>query len=415
MRQTIVSNYVRKYLPQGRQPEDHSSYPKICILAHTFLKGGGGTASLRVFLDYLGTMPVKIYLVTGPDVDKDSILGLKGIEWICLPAFRRSINLLGDLKTCLELRRVFRREKFALLHTNYAKPGVIGRVIGRLSGIKIIVHHIYGCTFNEVYSPIARLVNRHIEIILSKLTDYYIFVGRDILNRYIKAKIILNSNYSIVYPAMEFRPFVEAYKKKKEIRIKKRSEFGLEKDHFAIGLVSRFIRGKGHVHALEMIDDLRKTHPRVRTFFVGRGPLQKDILRQINQMGLENYVKILGYRDDLESLMMAWDAGIFTSFGEGLPQVLAQMVLLGLPVVTFEVDGARELLKDGETGYIVPIGDSKTMAERLRMLLNNLDDFQSRLWGKAGVVSPDWDPKKMSRKLYEVYIDLMARSDTIKA
>lgn len=394
----------------GRHGNGFFSYPKICILAHSFLRGGGGTASLRVFLTHLSSMPVKTYLVTGPDIDQETVakLKVKGIAWICLPTFRRSLNILGDLKACMEFWRVCRSERFALLHTNYAKAGVIGRVIGRLSGIKIIVHHIYGCTFNDVYHPVIRIVNRLIELFLSKLTDYYIFVGRDIFNRYEKAKIMIGSNYKIVYPAMDFQPFVEIYRKREAIREKKRTELGLQKNHFAIGLVSRFIHGKGHLQALEVIDDLRKTHPQVKVFFVGRGPLRRDILHEIEKKGLSDSIHVLGYREDLESLMVSWDAGIFTSFGEGLPQVLAQMTLLGFPVVTFEVDGAKELVKEGESGFIVPIGDWKAMAERLRMLIDKLDDFRLRNFEKAGRLDPEWTPQTMSRKLYDVYVKLLA-------
>jgi len=384
--------------------------PKICVFVHTFLKGGGGTSTLRLFLQFLSTKPLNVHLVTGPDVDPDIMVDTGNITWKCLPTLKKPLNPIADLKAFWALRQLFDREKYDLLHTNYAKPGVMGRIIGRFVGIPVVIHHIYGCTFNDTYSPVARLVNSWLERILSKVTDYYIFVGNDIYNRYKRAKINIGNNYRIVYPAMDFSSFIEAADKRTELRKQKRMELNLADDDFAIGLVSRFIEGKGHMEALRVVTTLKTTYPAVKLFLVGRGPLQEKVTRHIKKKGLENEIIILGYRNDLEALMVAWDAGIFTSFGEGMPQVLEQMVLVGLPVVTFAVDGANELVNSDKKGYVVSIGDTQAMAERIRCLIDDKEGLQVRSKELKSEINAKWEPEHMSIKIYGVYRFLLEKN-----
>jgi len=383
--------------------------PKICILVHTLMKGGGGTASLRLFLKHLSKKPVDIFLVTGPEIDVDINSYGGALKWKCLPNLRRPVSVLKDLHVLMELWRLFRKERFDLLHTNYAKPGVLGRIAGRLAEIPIIVHHIYGCTFNETYTPFFRLTNALIERFLSKWTDHYIFVGNDIFNRYKRTNVIRDGRYSIVYPAMDLTSFIRASIDQAGIREKKRAELGLGESEFAIGMVARFVPGKGHSEALKVMHALKIIHPDAKLFLVGRGPLQEKVAQQIKKKGLQESVKILGYRNDLEALMVSWDAGLFTSFGEGMPQVLIQMVLVGLPVVTFAVDGSRELIEDGKTGFIVPVGDTETMIERLRYLIDNKELFRPISCKQGVAVSPKWNPEYMNNKLYEIYTYLLQK------
>ena len=101
----------------------------------------------------------------------------------------------------------------------------------------------------------------------------------------------------------------------------------------------------------------------VRLVYVGDGPLRKVLEQQIREKGLQNEVRILGWRSDVWSLMKAADMLVLPSHWEGLPNVILEAQAVGLPVAASDVDGCKELIEDRRTGRLFPPGDTQRLAE----------------------------------------------------
>ena len=103
----------------------------------------------------------------------------------------------------------------------------------------------------------------------------------------------------------------------------------------------------------------------------GNGPMESALQDQIAENHAENFIRLLGYRTDLERVVPAADVIVSCSHREGLGLNLIEGMLCGKPIIAVENRGHRELIKNGVTGYLVPIGDSCALAERLVRLHND--------------------------------------------
>lgn len=121
--------------------------------------------------------------------------------------------------------------------------------------------------------------------------------------------------------------------------------------------------------------------PELKVLLAGNGPLEPALREQIAENHAEGYIRLLGYRTDLERVVPAADVIVSCSHREGLGLNLIEGMLCGKPVIAVENRGHRELIENGVTGYLVPIGDSCILAERLVQLHN--DGNQKEL-GQAG-------------------------------
>jgi glycosyltransferase involved in cell wall biosynthesis len=129
---------------------------------------------------------------------------------------------------------------------------------------------------------------------------------------------------------------------------------------------------KGHRHLIDALPVIRKVYPDVRVLFVGTGHLRSELERHALVRGVSRNILFLGHREDVPAILRGADLSILPSLFEGMPLSLLEAMAIGIPVVATAVDGSTEVVVDGETGLLVPPGDSTRLAEAvLRMLADN--------------------------------------------
>ncbi len=126
---------------------------------------------------------------------------------------------------------------------------------------------------------------------------------------------------------------------------------------------------KGHRTLLEAAAILVKTHPEARIFCAGDGPEREFLEQRIAALGLAGNVFLLGHRLDVPAVLAASDAACLCSSAEGLSNAIMEAMASRLPVVATDVGGNSELVREGESGFLVPYGDAPALAERLARLL----------------------------------------------
>jgi glycosyltransferase involved in cell wall biosynthesis len=104
---------------------------------------------------------------------------------------------------------------------------------------------------------------------------------------------------------------------------------------------------------------------------VGEGPLMGDFVKDAERMGVIDNLRILGERADTQDLYPAFDLFLLTSVREGMPLVIIEAMACALPVVSTNVGGIRDIVKDGSNGFLVPSGDASAMADRVKALMEN--------------------------------------------
>ena len=123
----------------------------------------------------------------------------------------------------------------------------------------------------------------------------------------------------------------------------------------------------------------------------------------VKGLGLDDRIIFTGFRSDVNELMGIFDIFIFTSLMEGLPQVLVQAAAAGRPIVSFEVEGAKEIIKEGINGFIVSPGDIDGLAEKVNYLLSDIE--KAKEMGRHGkeIIGNRWDIGAMKERIGTIY------------
>jgi glycosyltransferase involved in cell wall biosynthesis len=159
-------------------------------------------------------------------------------------------------------------------------------------------------------------------------------------------------------------------------------EFGLAPDDQIVGMAAQFIPRKGHSLLLQAIPAILRDHPRARFLLFGRGPLHEEVSRKVVEAGLENTVRLPGFREDLPTLLPCLDLLVHPATREGLGIILLQAAASGIPVVASKAGGIPEAVVDQETGLLVPPSDPGALASAVSSILS--DPVRARSLGDRG-------------------------------
>jgi glycosyltransferase involved in cell wall biosynthesis len=188
------------------------------------------------------------------------------------------------------------------------------------------------------------------------------------------------------------------------------TEFRLPEEDVPVAVVGQFIERKGHAHLLAALRQLREMAVRVRVILFGAGPLAASLDAEIAQAGLASEVEFAGYRKDLLDFLGHFELLVHPAVREGLGIGLLEAQAAGVPVVAFRTGGVPEAVADGQTGVLVPVGDSAALAGAIAELLSN--PVQRRHLANAG---PDWvrsefSLERMVQGNLDVYSEILAGS-----
>jgi glycosyltransferase involved in cell wall biosynthesis len=325
---------------------------------------------------------------------------------VIVPELCRSVNPLADGVAFRRLYAHIRAGRYHIVHTHSSKAGVLGRMAARLAGTPIVVHSLHSLVFHE-YQP--WIVNRAwwaTKKICAPMTDHFISVSRIIAEKAIAAGIDRPEKFTTIYSGMELDWFLNAQVDPRAVR----REFGIPKDAPVVGKVARLFPLKGHDQLLDAAPAIVQRHPNVRFFLIGDGILQEHLRERARGMGiLENFVFAgLIPRERIPEMLSAMDVLVHTSLREGLARVLPQALAMGKPCVSFDIDGAPEVVLPGETGYLVKPGDDDGLADAVSRLLAD-PELRARM-GAAGrrVVDPAFRAETMVSEIAGVY-DMLRR------
>ncbi len=358
-----------------------------------------------------------VYLMSGIDKGREGELLSRARETtklIIVPELGRALNPFNDPVALWKLYRLIRRGKYHIVHTHSSKAGVLGRVAAWAAGTPIVVHTLHSLVFHD-YQPWAiNRLWRLIKKICVPLTDHYTSVSRIISEKAVAAGVAKQENYSIIYSGMELDWFLNA----KFDNEKLRREFNIPLDAPVVGKIARLFPLKGHNELMDAAPEIVRRVPNVRFFLIGDGILLEHLQQRARGYGiLENFVFAgLVDRERIPEMISVMDVVVHTSLREGLPRVLPQALAMGKPCVSFEVDGAPEVVIDGLTGYLIKPFDSAGLADCVVKLLG--DPALREKMGKEGrkLVDPMFRIETMVSQTSELYRTLLERyPDRIKA
>jgi glycosyltransferase involved in cell wall biosynthesis len=213
--------------------------------------------------------------------------------------------------------------------------------------------------------------------------------------------------FTTIYSGMEIEPLLESQVHREATR----ARFGYKPEHIVIGKIARLFHLKGHEYVIEAAREVVRQEPSVRFLFIGSGILRPRLENQIAQAGLSDYFQFAGLvpREEIPAVISAMDIVVHASLREGLARVLPQALLAGKPAISYNIDGAREVVKNDQTGYLLPPKTTKEMAQAITRLAA-APELRTRL-GEEGRhrCQETFDHKHMTEQIRRLYVELLEK------
>jgi glycosyltransferase involved in cell wall biosynthesis len=313
----------------------------------------------------------RVDLLSGPTEGSEGSLlehASSDLDVTCIPDLIRPVHPVRDGRGYAQLTAQLRRLQPDVVHTHSGKAGILGRLAARRAGVPIIVHTIHGPSFGPFQGPLANAVFTFAERLAGKVTDHFVTVCDAMMEQYLAARIGRRGQYTRIWSGFDLAPFQRA---KNDSGF--RAQLGLAESDFVIGTIARLAPLKGHEDLIRLLPELVKACPQAKLLLVGDGPLRPRLRHLLEQRGLAAQVHFAGLvpPHEVARHVGVMDVLVHLSYREGLPRALPQALAAGKPVVAYDCDGAGEVCREGETGYLLAAGDTAGVARRLVELSRN--------------------------------------------
>ena len=192
-------------------------------------------------------------------------------------------------------------------------------------------------------------------------------------------------------------------------RRRARTVLGVADTDFVVGIVARLSAQKAHEVLFEAIAVCAASVPQVRLVVIGGGDRETELRDLARELGIDSRTTFLGVRRDVPDLLPGLDVACLSSVHEGMPITLIEAMAAGLPIVATDCGSVRDMVEDGEQGFVVPVGDVENFADRLQRLAHQ-EPLRTRL-GKSGRarVESEFQIQDTARGYEELLTDTLAR------
>ena len=374
---------------------------KVCNIITKLELGGAQQVALHIisYIDKEKFIPV---LIAGKGGILDSEAAeLKGVKIFLLGSLIRQIRPCKDILGFFSIIRILMKERPHIVHTHSSKAGIIGRWAAFFAGVPVRVHTVHGYGFNDSQKGIVRSILVLAEKVTAKITHKLIVVTREDEAKGLRHGIGVKSQYVLIRAGID----VEFYKNVRIDKDKKKAAMAVEPGKKIVTTIGPLKPQKNIKDFVRVADAVSRRYAECSFVIVGDGEQRKEIEFLIFALGLNEKVKLLGWRKDIPEILAASDIFVLTSLWEGLPRTILEAMCLKLPVVANAVDGVREVIKNGANGFLVEPFDTDRMADIITALLK--DPETSRTLGQNGFdsVTEEFDLRYMLKEYEDLYIN----------
>jgi glycosyltransferase involved in cell wall biosynthesis len=294
---------------------------------------------------------------------------------------------------------VWRKEEFDVVTTDTVETALVGVMAARMFGAAWAIQD-HGYYFHGDYYRKESFLNRFLYLFMRwavkraeavrvvSLRTEKALIGLGVApEKIVRFPLTLNptfANRSPAYTAVNHEPCAMCGKR-------------------CFLVAARFVPIKRIDLAIHAFSLVAGQHPDVKLTLIGRGPLEGDILKKVKEFNLEDRVRIVPWTDDLSAWYESSMATLITSDREGFGMTAVESLVCGTPVIMTDVGCAGEVVKDGENGYVVPVGNVEALSDRMERILTdphglrlNISNF---VWLKAKLGMLDLYQKAMGGRL----------------
>lgn len=306
-----------------------------------------------------------------------------------------------NIKAYKQLDCICEKEKFDVIHCNTPIGGVVGRLLGRKYKVNTVIYQAHGFHFFDGAPCLNWMIYYPVEKILARFTDALITINDE---DYVRAqKFHLKSTGKVYYvPGVGLDPAL--YVISEQTRKNKREELGLDEKSIALISAGDLVKRKNYEISIKALAKCNNLD--IHYFICGVGPEEERLKALATQLGLENKVHFLGFRNDIKELLGASDIFLFTTLQEGLPRSLSEAMAVGLPCIVSEIRGNIDLIKKDQGGILCKPNDVAAFSEAINLL--SKDPTLRKKYGSCNQARiKEFDIGASLNALLTVYNDLL--------
>ena len=329
----------------------------------------------------------------------------EGVKIVCLKPTR----YIYGCKRIFALMQLIKKENIDIVNTHLHTANYIGRLVAYMMGVKIICKAEHGYTGDYRKQDIINIPKYvKINMFLDRISDAIVYVSEAQLRN--SSNKISNEKKIVIYNGLDTERF-----EFRNDRNSTRKALGLCDEDKVIGIVSNLHKYKGHIYILSSLEKILPFYPLLKLLIVGEGPEKSSLEKYVNDLGIKNNVIFLGGRKDVPELMRAFDILVVPSLFESFGMTLIEGMYSKLPIIGTNVGGIPEILKDGETGILIPPRDSEAIKNALLKLIEN--PALAKSMGERGreIVLSKFTGQRYAREMERLYISLLEeRTEKLK-
>jgi glycosyltransferase involved in cell wall biosynthesis len=314
--------------------------------------------------------------------------------------FSRSVFNKGNLISYQIIKKIMRDYHILHLHTP------ISSFITRMASSKghTVIYCAHGFHFNENGSRAANTFYKLVERLAGARTNKLIVTNKDDIAA--ARTIIAPEKIDYVNGVGLDQHIYDIDRYTEQNKLNSKFELGLDHNKKIITHIAEFNQNKRQIDIVRACEILKDKTQNFTILLVGTGEDAEAVQNQIQESHLEQHIQCLGFRKDISNILSITDIGLLVSIREGLPRSLMEMMAMKIPIIATDIRGNRDLIENGENGYLIPIKDPQLLADKCLHLLTN--DHQSEKFGKAGreKIENYFSLEKVLHQMEKVYIEL---------
>ncbi|MCK9582252.1 MAG: glycosyltransferase family 4 protein [Endomicrobiales bacterium] len=342
---------------------------KVCHIITQLELGGAQLATLHT-VSKLNKDIFEVSLISGiGGILDETAKQIPDIKNYFVKELVRQISPLNDIICTYKLWRLLKFIKPEVVHTNSSKAGILGRIAAKLACVPVTIHTFHGFGFNDYEGKLKKTIFLMSEKLIAPITDKFIAVSNDNISTAIAKHIGKKDKYVLIRCGIKTSRYFE---NKADVEALKKS-LNIPANKSVITTIGPFKPQKNLLDYIRVASEVLWKNANCIFLVVGDGKGRCELEMEIKALALENKVLLLGWRKDIPDILAMTNIFVMTSLWEGLPRTILEAMCSSKPVVANAVDGVREIVYEGETGFQITPRDVSTMAEKILYLLNNAE------------------------------------------
>lgn len=366
----------------------------------TKLELGGAQQNTLYTVRNLNRSLFEVHLICGPGgMLDDEAQELEDVRVQFCGDLSRDIRPVADFQAYQRLRSMLQELKPDIVHTHSSKAGVLGRLAASGIDVPLIIHTYHGFGFNAYQNAGVFRLFVALEKESCRRCHHLIFVSHGNWKWAEQLDLIQQCSASLIRSGVEVEPLLSARRNDAM-----RKEFGITGNGKAVGMVACLKPQKDPVTFVEAADRVTRRNKNAKFLLFGDGELADAVLRRARKMRYPGSFVHMGWRRDVPDVLANLDLLVLPSLWEGLPRVIPEATIAGVPVVASDIDGNREIVVEGRNGILAEPRNPSDFAEKI---LEALEDDWTVDPEFSRQIQHDFDIREMVRKQEELYLQLM--------